>query len=81
MCFPTTELQSFEIVRWATSVAIPAVSGLAGVVIGAWLTSRREVKQRKLAFLEKQVSTFYSPNEECRTRIQYTVGVSPLSNA
>jgi len=48
-------------VRWATSIAIPAVSGLAGVVIGAWLSSRREVKQRKLAFLEKQLSTFYSP--------------------
>lgn len=69
MCLPIPEQQSLEMVRWATSVAIPAVSGLAGVVIGAWLTSRREVKQRKLAFLEKQLSTFYSPMLGLRNEI------------
>ena len=69
MCLPIPEQQSLEMVRWVTSVAIPAVSGLAGVVIGAWLTSRREVKQGKLAFLEKQLSTFYSPMLGLRNEI------------
>jgi len=69
MCLPIPDQQSFEMVRWATSVAIPAASGLAGVVIGAWLTSLREVKQRKLAFLEKQLSAFYSPMLGLRNEI------------
>ncbi len=69
MCLPIPDQQSFEMVRWATSVAIPAASGLAGVVIGAWLTSQREVKQRKLAFLEKQLSAFYSPMLGLRNEI------------
>jgi hypothetical protein len=69
MCLPIPDQQSFEMVRWASSVASPAASGLAGVVIGAWLTSLREVKQRKLAFLEKQLSAFYSPMLGLRNEI------------
>lgn len=69
MYLPTPEQQSFEMVRWATAIAIPAVSGLAGVAIGAWLTSRREIMQRKLAFLEEQLSTFYSPMLGLRNEI------------
>lgn len=61
----TSEQQLFEIVRWI----IPAIFGLAGVIIGAFLTSRREGKQRKLAFLEKQLSTFYSPMLGLRNEI------------
>lgn len=61
MCLPAPEQQSFELVRWVASIAVPAVFGLLGVIIGAFLTSMREQKQRKLAFLEKQLSMFYSP--------------------
>ncbi len=70
MCLPTPEQQSFDVVRWIASIAIPAISGLVGVAIGAWLTSRREQKQRKLAFLEKQLSTFYSPMLGLRNEIK-----------
>lgn len=70
MYVPTPEQQAFDVVRWIASIAIPAVSGLAGVAIGAWLTSRREQKQRKLAFLEKQLSTFYSPMLGLRNEIK-----------
>jgi hypothetical protein len=42
MCLPNLQQQAFDVVRWIASIAIPAVSGLAGVAIGAWLTSRRE---------------------------------------
>ena len=69
MYLPIPEQQSLEMLRWVTSVAIPAASGLAGVVIGAWLTSRREVRQRKLAFLENQLSAFYSPMLGLRNEI------------
>lgn len=57
MYLPILEQQSLDVVRWIASIAIPAISGLAGVTIGAWVTSRREHKQRKLAFLDKQLST------------------------
>lgn len=61
--------QSTGIVQWVASIAIPAVAGLIGVLIGAWLTSRREHKQRKLVFLEKQLSSFYSPMLGLRNEI------------
>lgn len=70
MCLPPPEQQSFEFARWVASVAVPAGSGLIGVVIGALLTSRRELKQRKLAFLEKQLSSFYSPMLGFRNEIK-----------
>ena len=41
--------------------AISAIAGFVGVAIGAWLTSRREQTQRKLKFIESQLSQFYSP--------------------
>lgn len=62
--------QSTGIARWVASIAIPAAAGLIGVLIGAWLTSRREQKQRKLAFLEKQLSFFYSPMLGLRNEIR-----------
>ena len=40
---------------------IPLIAGLAGVFIGAWLTSRRERRQRRHEFVAKQLSHFYSP--------------------
>lgn len=70
MCLPTSEPQTLDAIRWVASVIIPATAGLAGVAIGAWLTSRREQKQRKLAFLEKQLSMFYSPMLGLRNEIK-----------
>lgn len=70
MCMPTLEQQSFEFVHAHSAF----FSGLVGVIIGAlltaWLTSRREQKQRKLAFLEKQLSVFYSPMLGLRNEIK-----------
>jgi hypothetical protein len=40
---------------------LPVASGLVGVLIGAWLSGRRERSQRRLAFVEKQLASFYSP--------------------
>jgi hypothetical protein len=52
----------------------PAVFGFAGVAIGAWLTAwlaaRRDRTQRRLAFIEKQLSEFYSPMVGLRAEIR-----------
>lgn len=61
---------SIDVGRLIVTVAIPAISGLAGVAIGSWLTSLREQKQRKLAFLEKQLSMFYSPMLGLRNEVK-----------
>lgn len=53
--------QCVEMIRWGISIVVPALSGLVGVVIGAWLTGRRDRRQRRLAFVEKQLESFYSP--------------------
>lgn len=50
-----------EIIRWGISIAIPAIFGLVGVIIGAWLSGRRDKKQRRLLFIEQQLKGFYSP--------------------
>jgi hypothetical protein len=86
MCAVALDQQSLDILRWAVSLVVPTVAGLVGVLIGAWLTSRREIRQRQLAYLEKQLSSFYSPmlglRNEVRThgvlrvRVQNEAGVA-----
>lgn len=77
--------QSIEIARWAISIGVPALSGLAGVVIGAWLTGRRETRQRRLAFVEKQLKDFYSPllglRKEIRARSELRERVFDAADA
>lgn len=43
------------------NLLVGAISGLLGVILGAWLTGRRERTQRKLAYIEKQLAQFYTP--------------------
>lgn len=54
--------------------ALTALVGLIGIVIGAcltaWLAARRDRKQRQRAFIEKQLSEFYSPMVGLRTEIR-----------
>jgi hypothetical protein len=62
--------QSIKLARWAVSIGVPALAGLAGVVIGAWLAGRRERNQRRLAFVEQQLKDFYSPMLGLRTEVR-----------
>ncbi len=51
------------------SLLVPAAAGLGGVLIGAWLSSRRDQGQRRLAFVEKQLAAFYSPMQGLREEV------------
>ena len=42
------------------NLVIPTAAGLGGVLLGAWLTSRHAKNQSKLAFIDRQLSEFYS---------------------
>lgn len=63
-------LVNAELLKWAFAVIVAAISGLIGVVVGAWLTSRRENTNRRHAFLERQLREFYSPLLSLRTEIK-----------
>ena len=62
-------LQNIELARWLLSVAVPAVAGLIGVLLGGHLSGRRESYQRRLAFVEKQLTEFYAPMLGIRNEI------------
>lgn len=70
MCTPVPDHQVSEAIRWIASLAVPAIAGLGGVAVGAWLTSKRELAQRKLAFLESQLTNFYSPMLGLRNEVR-----------
>lgn len=70
MCASVPDQKFIEAARWAVALIVPAAAGLVGVVVGAGLTSRRERKQRQLAYLERQLSSFYSPMLGLRNEVQ-----------
>jgi len=67
---PAIDTNYLDLVRWGISIGIPAASGLGGVMLGAWLSGRREIRQRRLSFIEKQISEFYSPLLGIRSEIR-----------
>jgi hypothetical protein len=54
---------------WIISAVVPILSGLAGVIVGARLTSNQQQSARKYNFVERQVREFYSPLLGMRQRI------------
>jgi hypothetical protein len=67
---PMLDQQTIESVRWAVTLVIPAAAGFGGVVVGALLTARRERRQRQHAYMEKQLSAFYSPMFGLRNEVR-----------
>jgi len=76
--------QYSELIRWGISIGVPALAGLLGVAIGAWLSGRREKKQRRYAFIEKQLNQFYSPlmgiRSEIRMRSELRVRIQRIAD-
>src|SRR5580693_6658886 len=50
-------------------IAIPAASGLTGVVVGALFTRWNDKRKQKLEFVAQQLREFYSPLLGFRTHI------------
>jgi len=67
---PGNEANFLELARWGISIGVPAASGLGGVMLGAWLSGRRETRQRQLVFVERQLRKFYSPLLGIRSEIR-----------
>jgi|CXWL01.1.fsa_nt_gi hypothetical protein len=59
-----------ELIRWSISIVVPALFGFIGVIVGAWLSGRRERTQRRLSYMEKQLKDFYSPMLGLRNEIE-----------
>lgn len=66
----TLDADTLGLIQWAISIAVPALAAFFGVIVGAWLTSRRERGARSLFFLEKQLTDFYSPMVGIRNQIR-----------
>lgn len=58
---PDASPETSNMARWAISIAVPAISGFMGILIGAWISSKQQKEQAKLSFVEKQLKYFYSP--------------------
>jgi hypothetical protein len=66
------EANQLEIIKWGISIAVPVISGLLGVFVGALLTARRENIKRKHEFIKKQLNDFYSPLLAIRKNLEVT---------
>ncbi|MBU0999399.1 hypothetical protein KKG24_03835 [Patescibacteria group bacterium] len=64
------EKNIYELIWQISIYIIPVLSGLIGVFVGAWLSSRQNQTQRKLDFCEKQLKEFYSPLVGIREEIR-----------
>lgn len=77
--------QSFELIRWGISIGISALAGLLGVIIGAWLSGKRERERRRHSFIERQLREFYSPllsiRNEIRMRSELRERIRSVANA
>src|SRR6266481_619996 len=68
-----------EWLRWVVAVALPALSAVGGVFLGAYMSQRREIKQRRSGFIERQLRELYSPllglREEIRAQSELRVSI------
>ena len=77
-----TDQNSISLVQWGISITVPAVSGLCGVAVGAFLTARREKTKRRHEFLAKQLTDFYAPLISIRNELKATADIRlKISNA
>ncbi|SRR5579871_1629485 len=78
-------LANSDLLRWAFSIGVPALSGFVGVVLGAWLTARRERVHRRYEFRVQQLRDFYSPllglRAEVRARGEHREHIHGLADA
>ncbi len=73
---PSVSPESLAAIKWGVAIAVPALSGLVGVLVGAWLMGRRVVRS--------QLRDFYSPllgvREEILRRSEVRVKVGQAAS-
>jgi len=72
------EASQAGILQWSVSITIPALSGLAGVIIGGILAGRREKAERRHQFILRQVQDFYAPLLAIRNELKVLGEISGL---
>ncbi len=55
---------------WLATALLPAISVTVGILLGAWLSSRRDTAQRRYSFRERQLRDLYSPLLALRSEIR-----------
>ena len=55
---------------WLATALLPAISVTVGILLGAWLSSRRDTAQRRYLFRERQLRDLYSPLLALRSEIR-----------
>jgi len=59
-----------SVVQSIAQLIIPAVAGLGGVILGAFLTAWNERRRRRLDFVEKQLQELYAPLLSIRKHVR-----------
>ncbi len=54
---------------WLVTALLSAIFGFIGILIGEWLSSRRDTAQRRYSFRERQLRDLYSPLLGLRSEI------------
>ncbi|SRR5229473_2258760 len=55
---------------WLVTALLSAIFGFLGILVGAWLSSRRDTAQRRYSFGERQLKDLYSPLLGLRSEIR-----------
>jgi hypothetical protein len=60
----------FQAPPWLVTVLLSTIFGLVGVLVGAWLSFRRDIAQRRYLFGERQLRDLYSPLLGLRSEVR-----------
>src|SRR5262245_42959353 len=76
-------MNAADLNHWAVLV-LPIAYTLLGVFVTAWLTGKRDNRERQRAFRERQLRDFYSPllglREDIRAKSELRIKVSGAAN-
>ena len=63
-------MHAMQVPPWLVTALLPAIFGFVGILLGAWLSGRRETAHRRYLFRERQLRDLYSPLLGLRSEIR-----------
>src|SRR2546427_3470522 len=63
-------MYAMQVPPWLVTALLPAIFGFVGILLGAWLSGRRETAHRRYLFRERQLRDLYSPLLGLRSEIR-----------